>query len=828
MLFVTLVAFAQSLSVDRVSVSPGGTATVTVNISGATQSIAAGMCIELPQGFTFVFDEEKNAYIVGGDVWSKSHSGAENLQQENVLKFAITSSKNAAFKKDSGILFSFTVACGDNVGSGTYSGLLKTIEISTVDSQLKKIDNVTFSFTVNGGTTPTPSDTTKVDPTPVDPTSIDPTPEVITSPTHSVFVPNIAAKAGEQSTATINIKDATQYIATDMYVCLPEGFTFVYNVEEEAYCAGGEVFSKSHYVNDSIQDPNILKLNVASVKKASFKSDNGSLVTCQIACDANVANGTYLGELKAITFEDAEGTVKKESNVTFIITVGAETQPVDPTPVVPTPTDTIPVSEPSVSVPDVALKAGTQSVATVNITGATKFAAAGMFIELPAGMTFAAYEDAVYADYCADGDVLAKIHNISDNLHDSNLLKLAITCVKNMSFAVSEGSLLSFTIACDASVAPGTYYGKLRAIEFSKADKSGLYEMDDVLFSITVAAADPGTPDIPSEHVVSVADLAMDAGEQTTAAINIKGASDYIAAGMYVSLPEGFSFAADPEEGCYILEGDVLGRSHSIADKLRKDNLVKFIVITVANEKFSKSEGTLASFRIVCDSTLSSGSYTGVIRGVQLSSADSPLYEEDNITFTINVTNKNKFYTPATVMANSFTRIYGDENPSFTYSELGGDVDGKPVIRCEATKASPVGTYPIVVEKGNMSNDKVTMVDGVLTILPAQLYISAGEYLMFEGNEVPEQKTRYHGFRNNEGEAVLTSKPTLTTTATADSKPGTYPVAVSGAAAQNYDINYIDGSVTVYSIGDLDGDGKFSVDDVMQFIDMYLLNDSLF
>ena len=50
---------------------------------------------------------------------------------------------------------------------------------------------------------------------------------------------------------------------------------------------------------------------------------------------------------------------------------------------------------------------------------------------------------------------------------------------------------------------------------------------------------------------------------------------------------------------------------------------------------------------------------------------------------------------------------------------------------------------------------------------------------------------------HNETDAVLTTKPTVTCAATKDSPVGTYDITVSGAAAANYEISYVAGTLTI-------------------------------
>ena len=149
------------------------------------------------------------------------------------------------------------------------------------------------------------------------------------------------------------------------------------------------------------------------------------------------------------------------------------------------------------------------------------------------------------------------------------------------------------------------------------------------------------------------------------------------------------------------------------------------------------------------------------------------------------------------ITAKSYSRVYGDNNPTFEYEVQGAQLDGVPEITCEATKGSPVGTYAIVVKQGTVKNYNVTFTNGTLTVTKAPLTVSAGNYTKKQGDPMPEFKASYQGFKNNDTEDVLTKKPVITTTATESSAPGEYPVTVSGAEAQNYDISYQPGTLSV-------------------------------
>ena len=149
------------------------------------------------------------------------------------------------------------------------------------------------------------------------------------------------------------------------------------------------------------------------------------------------------------------------------------------------------------------------------------------------------------------------------------------------------------------------------------------------------------------------------------------------------------------------------------------------------------------------------------------------------------------------VTARNYTREYGEANPTFGYTTSGATLNGTPTITCSATKYSAVGTYPIKIAQGSVSNYNVTYVEGTLTITKAPLTITAKSYTRKQGEANPTFDVTYSGFKNGETSSVLTQKPICSTTATPSSSPGTYDITVSGAFATNYDISYVKGKLTV-------------------------------
>ena len=156
-----------------------------------------------------------------------------------------------------------------------------------------------------------------------------------------------------------------------------------------------------------------------------------------------------------------------------------------------------------------------------------------------------------------------------------------------------------------------------------------------------------------------------------------------------------------------------------------------------------------------------------------------------------------KIKNPVTITADSYTIEYGDELPEFTFTTEGSEPEGTPVIICDATASSPAGTYDITIDASNVANSQVTIVNGTLTINKAELTASVGEYTIQKGDNIPAFDISYSGFKNNEDKSVLTTEPIATCEATPSSPAGTYPITLAGGEAANYEITFVEGTLTV-------------------------------
>lgn len=107
------------------------------------------------------------------------------------------------------------------------------------------------------------------------------------------------------------------------------------------------------------------------------------------------------------------------------------------------------------------------------------------------------------------------------------------------------------------------------------------------------------------------------------------------------------------------------------------------------------------------------------------------------------------------------------------------------------------GTTSVSATQEGNSDYKAFSESFTLTAAKAPLTITAQNCSKNVGEENPVLTVKYDGFVLNENETVLTTQPTIQTEATTDSPVGTYRISVTGAEADNYDITFVSGTLTV-------------------------------
>jgi hypothetical protein len=143
-------------------------------------------------------------------------------------------------------------------------------------------------------------------------------------------------------------------------------------------------------------------------------------------------------------------------------------------------------------------------------------------------------------------------------------------------------------------------------------------------------------------------------------------------------------------------------------------------------------------------------------------------------------------FNPGAISLNTTNPIiYTSSNPAVATIVAGNiHITGTGTSQITATQASD-GFYP------------AANVAQTLTVNKANLTIKADDKTKPQGDPNPPLTVTYTGFVNGETATVLTTAVSVTTTATTASPSGTYPIVPAGAAALNYNISFVNGTMTV-------------------------------
>lgn len=148
-----------------------------------------------------------------------------------------------------------------------------------------------------------------------------------------------------------------------------------------------------------------------------------------------------------------------------------------------------------------------------------------------------------------------------------------------------------------------------------------------------------------------------------------------------------------------------------------------------------------------------------------------------------------------TVTAANKTKVYGNEDPEFTWTVTGLKYsETKSVITANPKRVANddenVGDHRIIFEDAvSQGNYKVKFVEGTLKITPASVVITPVDKTKVYGDEDPKLEWTVTGLKNNETEEVIAGNVSIVREEGEDA--GEYSIVVSGAKTYgNYSFSY--------------------------------------
>jgi sugar lactone lactonase YvrE len=156
------------------------------------------------------------------------------------------------------------------------------------------------------------------------------------------------------------------------------------------------------------------------------------------------------------------------------------------------------------------------------------------------------------------------------------------------------------------------------------------------------------------------------------------------------------------------------------------------------------------------------------------------------------------------VYADAKIKVYGEDNPEFTYQLSGfrydddvATLDVLPVGATSADLVSPPGEYPIWLTGGMDNSYEFVYTNGVLNIEKAHVTVAVNNATRLYGEPDPEFSVTYTGFKNADSTSDLDIPAIATTSTTVHSSVGEYELHAGSALDVNYSFEYVPGIFTI-------------------------------
>lgn len=314
MLTLLLVIMGSVFAEDKftaspVTIKPGETVDVAVDLSNKTKYTAFQFDLKLPKGITISKIKKNNDCLPLDVNDEKSHTFArdEVANDDSGITYRIlfTSTSTTDAFLDAAPMFTLTLAADKESNSGTFSGEFLNVSLSEPSSAKHVGDNSSFSITVEGaGPTVTNTD--------------------------DKFSADAAAiKAGETADVALDLSHKTNYTAFQFDIRLPKGITLTktkLNKDCLPLNSDGETTHSVTFEQQGSSDDNgtLYRVFSNSIATTEHFKEASPLLTLTIKADENVVIGELQTTINNLMLSDSKSNKYIGTNSTIAITTSKE------------------------------------------------------------------------------------------------------------------------------------------------------------------------------------------------------------------------------------------------------------------------------------------------------------------------------------------------------------------------------------------------------------------------------------------------------------------------------------------------------------------------
>ena len=140
-----------------------------------------------------------------------------------------------------------------------------------------------------------------------------------------VKVPNVSMMSGESKTLSVELENETTMIAFEFWMRLPEGVTIAKDEDGDFAVTKNSTRLGKHDLTVALDNDGRYHFLCYSNPIRNIKNNSGELLSIELVCAENVADGNYTGSIENVIFSDQDKNRIDLADCSFDVTIGTAT-----------------------------------------------------------------------------------------------------------------------------------------------------------------------------------------------------------------------------------------------------------------------------------------------------------------------------------------------------------------------------------------------------------------------------------------------------------------------------------------------------------------------
>lgn len=631
-----------SISVEPLSLKPGATAELKINMTNNVDVCSFQFNIKLPDGVTVVKELNEDEELVEAISLTSRKKSSHDLtfkKTEDGSYFLLAYSlSNATFRDNSGAIVTMKVKATEGVSDGKKDVNISNILLVTPSEEKIQPGNTTGYITIseNGG-----GDTTGGNGGDSSGTGENGGSNSVIG-NNAFYIPNTTLSAGAQQTLNINLKNENDITAFQFDLTLPSGIvinTMLNDDDEQVPNVQLTERKKSkHQLSCIQQGDGSYRIVVISMSNQTFRDNDGAIVAVNVTASSTMSSGSYYAKLSNIHIvpmtDGAQGERIDQADYTTNINVTNASEGGD--------------ADTKLYVSTNSLVAGGNAqnlgIALSNSIDVTAFQ---FDITLPKGMTIENYLN-------DDDETVPNVqlttrkkssHSISCNYRGDNRYTVVVLSMKNQAIGGNDGDVVSIKVNVPLAMSGNqqVILSNIHIVPLVNGSQGIRIDQPDVIHNISIENEGGGnTP--TGANTITVKPLTLRAGETGVLNINMNNEEDICSFQFNIKLPDGISIIKEyNEDDEYVESINLTNRkksSHELSFKQTENGGYFLIAYSLSNSTFRNNSGAIVSIKVKADAGMQDGNYGVVLSNVLMVTPDERKIEQEDYSGTLTITSE--------------------------------------------------------------------------------------------------------------------------------------------------------------------------------------------